>query len=105
MTPRGIFLCTVVVSLAHGLMPTSPVFLLAYLLTPLWIPDLITLTQETWFYFASLVTATATLLLSAIPAGLYERVAGLERSNRTSMLVWLCGAVLVTAPGFLGLAS
>ena len=101
MTPRNIFVATVAVSLLHGLIPTSPLFLMAYILTPLWIPDLIPLTQESWFYFASLMTATVTLLLSAMPAGLFERFTGRAQSDKISMMVWLGGAVVIALPGFL----
>ena len=101
MTPRYIFVATVAVSLLHGLIPISPLFLMAYILTPLWIPDLIPLTQETWFYFASLMTATVTLLLSAIPAGLFERFTGRRESDKASMLVWLGSAIVLALPGFL----
>lgn len=101
MTPRNLFVATVAVSLINGLIPTSPVFLLLYLLAPLWMPDLIPLTQETWFYFASLMTATATLLLSAIPAGLFEKVTGRPQSDSVSMLIWFGVAALFTLPGLL----
>jgi hypothetical protein len=103
MTPRNIFVAAVAVSLLHGLIPKSPVFLMAYILTPLWIPDLIPLTQETWFYFASLMTATVTLLLSAIPAGLFERFTRRSQSDNLSMLVWLGGAIVLSLPGFVAM--
>ena len=74
---------------------------MAYVLTPLWMPDLIPLTPESWFYFASLMTATVTLLLSAMPAGLFERFTGRAQSDSRSMLVWLAGAVVISLPGFL----
>jgi hypothetical protein len=69
---------------------------MAYSLTPLWMPDLIPLTPETWFYFASLMTATVTLLLSAVPAGLFERLTGRAQSDNASMLVWFGAAILFT---------
>jgi hypothetical protein len=96
MTPRNLFVATVGVSLLHGLVPKSLVFWMAYSLTPLWMPDLIPLTPETWFYFASLMTATVTLLLSAVPAGLFERLTGRAQSDNASMLVWFGAAILFT---------
>ena len=101
MTPRNIFVATIAVSLLHGLIPNSPLFLLTYVLTPLWMPELIPLTQETWFYFASLMTATVTLLLSAVPAGLFERFSGRAQSDAKSMLIWLGAATVISLPGFL----
>jgi hypothetical protein len=103
VTPRSIFVATVAVSLLHGLIPNSPLFLMTYVLTPLWMPDLIPLTQETWFYFASLMTATVTLLLSAVPAGLFERFSGRGQSDITSMLVWFGAAAVIALPGLLAI--
>ena len=84
-----------------GSIRQSPLFLMSYILTPLWIPDLIPLTQESWFYFASLMTATVTLLLSAMPAGLFERFTGRTQSDNISMMVWLGGAIVISLPGLL----
>lgn len=47
---------------------------------------------------SSLLTATITIMLGGIPAALYERVAGLEESNTTSLWIWLCGVALLSLP-------
>jgi hypothetical protein len=53
-------------------------------------------TRETIFYGASLMVSTGTLLLSALPAGIAERL-GLSLLN--AMWVWLGGAILLVLFG------
>jgi hypothetical protein len=44
------------------------------------------------------VIGIMTLLIAGIPAAIYERVRGLERSTWGSMLVWLGATVLLSLP-------
>jgi hypothetical protein len=49
--------------------------------------------------FASLMVATATIIVGGIPAALYERWAGLEKdSDDVSLWVWLAGTGILTIP-------
>jgi hypothetical protein len=50
------------------------------------------------FMFASLITATATIIAAGIPAALYERIRGLKDSDDASLLIWLTGTALLTLP-------
>jgi hypothetical protein len=61
--------------------------------------------RRTMFYhpqvleiFPSVVIALFTLLLSGIPAAIYERVRGLQQSSPASMLIWLVTTMVITAP-------
>jgi hypothetical protein len=51
------------------------------------------------FYFSSLMTATATVILAGIPAAIYERFAGIkDDSTVVSLWIWLAGTALLTMP-------
>jgi hypothetical protein len=51
-----------------------------------------------FYYLTSLAVAVLTLLLAGIPAALYERWRGFERSTPFSLAMWLLAAVLLTLP-------
>jgi hypothetical protein len=51
------------------------------------------------FYFSSLMTATATIILAGIPAAIYERFAGIkDDSTVVSLWIWLAGTAILTVP-------
>lgn len=91
MTRETLFVFTVGACLMHGLV--SPALLYVVFFHPVWLPEMLPPTAEIVFYGASLIVSTATLLISAVPAALAERLGvGLD----TAMRVWLTGAVLIT---------
>jgi hypothetical protein len=94
MSPQNIFVATVGICLVNGLM--SPMLGLVWMLHPVWMPEMVPLTNETVFYGASLIVATSTLLLSAVPAAIAERL-GLTLEH--AMWVWLAGAGLLLLLG------
>jgi hypothetical protein len=50
-------------------------------------------------YFASLMLATATVIIGGIPAALYEYFAGAETdSTDASLWIWLAGTAILTIP-------
>jgi hypothetical protein len=51
------------------------------------------------FFLSSLLVATFTLMISGVPAAIYERLSGASQSNIMSMGIWLLGALILTAPG------
>jgi hypothetical protein len=48
--------------------------------------------------FASLMVATATIILGGIPAALYERATGASESNDVSLWIWLAATALLVLP-------
>ncbi|MGE0121182.1 MAG: hypothetical protein AB7S71_23665 [Dongiaceae bacterium] len=96
MTPRGLFIGTLGVSLFNGL--ASPALPLLFFLAPIWMPEFVPATNEARFYAASLVVSFGTLLVAGIPAAVFERVTGRRSSDTTSMLVWLACAVVLSLP-------
>jgi heme/copper-type cytochrome/quinol oxidase subunit 3 len=95
VSAQGSFVATVAVCLLNGLI--SPLLPLVWHLHPLWMPAFLPLTPEVVFYGASLIVATATLLLAALPAAIAEHAFGVRLER--AMLVWLAAAVLLTLPG------
>jgi hypothetical protein len=87
MTPQTLFVATVALCLLNGLV--SPALAVVAHLHPVWMPEMLPTTPETVFYGASLMVSTATLLLSALPAAVTER---LGASLQAAMWVWLGGA-------------
>ncbi|WP_137124816.1 hypothetical protein [Roseomonas sp. HF4] len=96
MQPQTLFTLTVAVSLLAGL--SSPALALVFALYPLWLPEIFPRTTEVVFYGASLIVATGTLLASAIPAAVAERMGA---DPVTTMKVWLGAAALLTGLGIL----
>jgi hypothetical protein len=94
MTPQNLFVATVGLCLVNGLI--SPMLGLVWMLHPVWMPEMVPLTNETVFYGASLLVSTATLLLSAVPAAISER---LGMPIEKAMWVWLGGAGLLVLAG------
>ncbi len=56
-------------------------------------------------YFTSLVISTLTVMISGVPAAIYERVMGLKESNATSFGIWFGGMALITLPTVMSMAS
>ena len=50
------------------------------------------------YYLTSLALSVLTLLGAGIPAALYERARGLERSTPVSLTIWLFAALLLSLP-------
>jgi hypothetical protein len=96
VTPRGLFIGTLGVSLFNGL--ASPALPLLFILAPIWMPEFVPATNEARFYAASLVVSFGTLLVAGIPAAVFEHVTGRRSSDTTSMLVWLACTVRLSLP-------
>ena len=91
MTPQGLFVTIVAICLINGFI--SPMLPVVWHLHPVWMPEMMPATRETIFYGASLMVSTGTLLLSALPAGIAQRM-GISLLN--AMWVWLgCALLLV----------
>lgn len=94
MTPQGLFVTVVTVCLINGFI--SPMLPVVWHLHPVWMPEMMPSTRETIFYGASLIVSTATLLLSAVPGAIGERL-GLSLIN--AMWMWLAAAMLLVLFG------
>ena len=100
MSRGTVFAAIAGLAVLNGLAPIfglkSLSFALVWVLRSFWMP--------TWIdnfavavYLACVIAATLVLLLSGIPAALYERLWLGEQQNISSMYVWLAAIGIVTA--------
>ncbi len=54
------------------------------------------------FYFTSLLVSVSCVILAGVPAALFERMTGRNRSDTASLLVWFAGVVILILPVLLG---
>jgi hypothetical protein len=102
MSPRDIFIAVSLVSIANGFL--SPFLILGIGLALQWLPGALAGVPQVALFVASLFVSFGTLLLSGVPAALFERATSRRETDRASMLIWLAGAVVLTIPGLQGLA-
>jgi uncharacterized membrane protein len=98
-----LLVATAGLSLVNG-MHFSPLFdpvlfLLKPFVTPLLSSPLVL------FYLTSLFISVMTLVLSGIPAAIYERARGQETSTPFSLGIWFVATLLLALPGLLGAAG
>jgi len=98
---RNVLLFTVAgISVLNGLF--SPLLNIAVPIAAVLMPEVFPRSIGWVLFFSSLMVATATLLVSGVPAALYERlVARGEAGSEDGLAVpaiWLIGAVLLSLP-------
>jgi hypothetical protein len=80
-------------SLLNG-MHFSPLFDPAFVLFRAFAPGFFVNSPLLLFYFTSLLLSAATLVITGIPAALFERFTGRRESDMVSLAIWLAtGAV------------
>lgn len=99
MTPQTVFIAILGVTLFNGFV--SPVVPLVFVMAPVWLPEFVPPTQIVLLYGTSLIVSVSTLMISAVPAGIFERLTGRQETDLASMFVWLGAAIVLTLPGLL----
>lgn len=84
-------------SVLNGL-PTSPAFDSIYFLIRPFAPAGFAAAPMLLFYFTSVLLVLGTLMLAGVPAALYERLRGLQRSSPVSFLLWLAATLALVWP-------
>lgn len=84
------------VSVVNGIF--SPYLSIALPITTALLPEVFPKTIGWVLFFSSVMVATGTLLLSGVPAALYERFAGYDPRDAVPAWIWLIGAVCLTLP-------
>lgn len=56
------------------------------------------------FYFTSLALSTLTVMLAGVPAAIFERITGREKSDAISLGIWFAAALLLSIPALLAAA-
>lgn len=84
------------ICMANGIF--SPYLAVALQIVPVLMPEAFPKTAGWALFFSSLFVSTGTLLLSGIPAALYERLTGAGDDSAGPVWVWLMGATLLSLP-------
>jgi hypothetical protein len=102
MSPQGLFVAVMAVAMTGALvhmLSGSMLFLIVFTTAPLWWPEVFGYHAPVIAYAASLLIATATLMLAGVPAALVERAAGARAPLPAAMATWLAASVLLTLAG------
>lgn len=103
MDRQTIFVIVVTVAVVNGIF--SPLVGLAFALAPIWLPEFVPVSPGILLYLSSLIVATATLLVSGVPAALYERLIDRRPGSKMPAIVWLGAAVTLSLPALDRLAN
>jgi hypothetical protein len=94
---RNFVLFTIVgLSIVNGLF--SPFLAVALPIAAVLMPEVFPRSVGWVLFFSSLLVASATLLVSGVPAALYERLVDRGREGGVALIIWLAGAVLLALP-------
>lgn len=94
---RNLFLFTIVgISILNGLF--SPFIAIAVPIAAVLMPEVFPHSVGWVLFFSSLLVASATLLISGVPAALYERLVAGGRGSPAAIGIWLVGALVLTFP-------
>ncbi|MBM3571231.1 MAG: hypothetical protein FJX52_02560 [Alphaproteobacteria bacterium] len=83
----------------------SPYLSVVIVFSPLWAPTWLPDSPGLLFYLGSLITATTTLLLSGVPAALFEGATGRDRHDMPVLYTWAGSALILTLPALLRIAA
>lgn len=100
---RHLIIATVALAILNGLM--SPFLLSVFVLYPLWYPNWAPVNQTVVVMLSSLILSSVMLMVTGVPAALYERFTNRQSTDRTSAAIWLAGMVLATLPTLQPLAA
>jgi hypothetical protein len=84
------------VSIVNGIF--SPYLKIAIPISAALMPELFPRTLEWVLFWSSVLLSSATLLLSGVPAALYERLIERGAGGMASMWIWFGGAVALSLP-------
>ena len=79
----------------------SPYLKIAIPITAALMPELFPRTLEWVLFWSSVLLATGTLLLSGVPAALYERLLERDANAAASTWIWFAGAGALSLPAVL----
>jgi heme/copper-type cytochrome/quinol oxidase subunit 3 len=96
---QTLFIIVVALSMVNGIF--SPLLKIAVPVSAVLLPELFPRTVQWVLLWASVLLSTLTLLLSGIPAALYERFVERDSAATTSLWIWLAGAIVLSLPAAL----
>ncbi|HTV68126.1 MAG TPA: hypothetical protein VMF90_06265 [Rhizobiaceae bacterium] len=92
---RNTLVPVMAVAIVNGIF--SPWVLIVFVLYPVWFPAWAPAWTQLVYMASALILSTLTLMVSGVPAALYERLSGSARPA-ISGAIWLAGAVILTLP-------
>jgi hypothetical protein len=102
METRNIVAAVMLVSLLNGMF--SPAVVVSWGLMPYLFPILAETGPAFVIVAGSLALTLTTLVVSGVPAALYERVSG-RRATPASAWIWLAGAIFLSLPTIIGFSA
>lgn len=93
---QTLFLFVLGICVVNGIF--TPFLKVAIPVAAVLMPELFPRTLEWVLFWTSVMLSSGTLLLSGIPAALYERLVDSEEQSTASMWIWLSGAMLLSLP-------
>lgn len=103
ITARHLIIATVALAILNGIM--SPFLFSVFVLYPLWYPNWAPVEQTAVVTLSSLILSSAMLMVTGVPAALYERLVGKAGTTATSAWIWLICMVVATLPSLPGLSA
>lgn len=76
----------------------SPLLKIAVPVSAALLPELFPRTIEWVLLWGSILLSTLTLLMSGVPAAVYERLVERDAHGTTSLWIWLAGAAILSLP-------
>ena len=92
---RNTLVPVMAVAIVNGIF--SPWVLAVFVLYPVWYPSWAPAWTQTVHLASALILSTLTLMVSGVPAALYERLASAPKST-VSGFIWLAGMMVLTLP-------
>ena len=96
MDGRGLLPFIVAACVFNGIF--SPFLPIAIPVTAVLLPELFPRTIEWVLFWSSILMASATLLVSGVPAALYERLVERDPESATPAFIWLACAAALCIP-------
>src|SRR5215510_10931841 len=93
---QTIFLVIIGISIVNGIF--SPYLNIALPVTAVLMPEIFPRTIAWVLFWSSVLLSSATLLISGVPAALYERLVERDPGATASTWIWLAGAALLSVP-------
>lgn len=95
MSREQVAVLAVVIAMINGMFsPSLPLFFFAN--APAWYPALLPFDPDLVVYFSRIAAATTTLVLSGLPAALYERFARPDPESALSSWIWTIAALALS---------
>ncbi len=98
---QTLFMIVLGLSILNGIF--SPFLKIAIPISAALMPELFPRTLEWVLLWSSVLLSSVTLLVSGVPAALFERLIARRSEGTASMWIWLAGAALLCVPALAGM--